>query len=475
MEIFRLVGSIMVDSSEANKSLSKTGENAEGLGKKLSEGAKKVGGFVAGVAGFAVEAGKAIYGAAKETAANLDVIDKGAQRMGISAEQYQELAYAAGLCGVEMSTMERAAKKLEGTGLNMDDAINQLMSIEDESARSQAAIDLFGESLAYQLQPMLNAGADGMEDMRKEAHKLGLVVNNDTVSAGASMNDTFSKIDQTIEALKTNFITNFFPILQQILSWVLEKMPEIQKKIDEVMAVVMPVIQAVIDTVMEALPPLWDAVMGVIEKLQPLIEPAMQLIGQIVQTCVQVIQGAIDLIMPYLEPIVESITALIEGFFALFNGDFEGFFNGVKTYLEGMISTFLKLGGDILNGLWDGAKGVWTKLSEWFTGIIDSVTGWFSGIGDSIAGWWDGLWGGGGDGSHAAGLPTVPYDGYKATLHRGETVLNANDTSKLLDALNNSGGDSGPVNITVQNVLDGKTIGEFSYQYNRRKARAMGV
>jgi len=40
------------------------------------------------------------------------------------------------------------------------------------------------------------------------------------------------------------------------------------------------------------------------------------------------------------------------------------------------------------------------------------------------------------DGSHAAGLSMVPFDGYRAELHRGEEVLTANDPRNQ----NNGGG-----------------------------------
>ena len=39
LEIFKLFGSVMVNNDEANKSIAKTTDNAEGLGSKLVSGA----------------------------------------------------------------------------------------------------------------------------------------------------------------------------------------------------------------------------------------------------------------------------------------------------------------------------------------------------------------------------------------------------------------------------------------------------
>lgn len=386
MEIFKLVGSIMVDSAEAQKSISKTGDQADGLGKKLSDGIKTAGKWALGVAGAAAAVGGAMLAAAKSTAENLDVIDKGSIRMGISTKSYQELAHAASLCGVEMSTMERAAKKLEGTGLNMDDALQQIMSITDEEERAAAAADLFGESVAYQMTPLLEAGADGLAAMRQEANDLGLVMSEEAVKGGAALNDSFTKITESVSALKNGIIVDLMPYIQQILDWVITNMPVIQNTIKRVVDAVMPIVKPVLDMLMKFLPDFLNLFTSVMNAITP---PLNWLVG--------------------------VISDVLSGVFSL-----------------------IEKGGSFLGSIFGGGSGS--------------------------------------KGSHAAGLPTVPYDGYQATLHRGETVLNANDTGKLMDMLNGSaGGQSAPINITVQNILDGKVIGEYTYAYINRKERAMGA
>ena len=67
MEIFRLIGSVFVDTDDADKSLKKTDKNAEGLGTKLVNAGKKAGQFAVGVAGAAVAAGAALVGVAEST------------------------------------------------------------------------------------------------------------------------------------------------------------------------------------------------------------------------------------------------------------------------------------------------------------------------------------------------------------------------------------------------------------------------
>ena len=67
LEIFRLVGSVFVDTEAANKSLKNTDKEAEQLGQNMIEGVKKVGQFAAGIAATAAAAGAALVGIAETT------------------------------------------------------------------------------------------------------------------------------------------------------------------------------------------------------------------------------------------------------------------------------------------------------------------------------------------------------------------------------------------------------------------------
>lgn len=67
LEIFRLVGSVFVDTDKAEESLKKTDKTAGGLGNTLVNGAKTVGKFAVGFAGAASAAGGALMAVAETT------------------------------------------------------------------------------------------------------------------------------------------------------------------------------------------------------------------------------------------------------------------------------------------------------------------------------------------------------------------------------------------------------------------------
>lgn len=413
MEIFKLVGSIMVDSAEAQNSISKTGKDAEGLSSKLASGVKTAGKWAAGIVAGATAVGAAMVAAAKDTAADLDVIDKASIRMGITAESYQELAYAAELSGVSMSTMEKAAKKLEGTDLNLDDAINQLMSIDNEAERAAAAAELFGENVAYEMTPLLQAGAEGMQSMRDEANELGLVMSGDAVKSGAAMNDMFTKIDQSIATLKNSMLVELMPYVMEILQFLIDEIPKIKEVIQKVMAAVMPIVK----------------------------------------------------------PILEAVMSLFKSIFSLINGDVEGFATNFKNVFSNLGTAAVTLGKNIMQNFWNGLVEVWNGIINWLGNAISGLWEDLKGVGQKIANFFTG------GNAHASGLAYVPYDNYPALLHRGETVLNANDSAELIDMVRNKKDESRQpevITIPVQVVLDGKVVGEASAKYNRNKARAYG-
>lgn len=406
MELFKLFGSIMIDSAEAEKSISKTGEQAEGLGSKLAGGLKTAAKWAAGITTAAVAVGGAMVSAAKDTAAAMDVVDKGAQRMKISTDAYQELAHAADLSGVSMSTLEKAAKKLEGTDINFDEAIEQIYALEDANDRAALAAELFGESVAYQMTPMLNASAEDMAAMRQEAHDLGLVMGEEAVANGAAMNDMFAKVEGSIGALKNSLVSEFMPYVMEILQWVIDNMPQIQETVKSVMDAVWPLVKTVLDLIMQALPPLLDA-----------------------------IKRFLDWIMPYLTPIIDAIKGVVEGVIALINGDVEGFVESITNFLSTLIDSLLGIGEDIFNSLWQGFKNVWEDIKSWVSDKVSWMT-------DKLAFWRSGkneMNESSVNGSHASGLNYVPYDGYVAELHRGEAVMNAGSMSQLIDAINGIG------------------------------------
>lgn len=411
MEIFKLIGSVMVDTAEAEKSLSKTESKAEGLGSKLADGAKTAGKWALGVAGAAASVGAAMISAAKDTAATADTIDKASQRMKMDAESYQELAYVAQLSGVEMSTLEKAAKKLEGTDLSMDEALDQIYALGTEEERAAKAAELFGESVAYQMTPLLNASAEDMAAMKQEARDLGLVMGNDVVKDGAALNDMFTKVEDSIKMLKNGLLVELMPYVMEILDWVIKNISKISATVKKVM----------------------------------------------------------DALMPIIKPILNGIMSLIEGFTSLLDGDIHGFIDGILNFLGGLGQAFLNIGRSIFGFLWDGLVSVWNDIANWVSDkvnwLIDKLAFWRRGSSEMDSG---NAHAGGLPYVPYDNYPALLHRGESVmTAADSQGLLEA--VQKIAE---NSGG-GGNISITVQSVLDGRIIGESVTRYQMNEARAM--
>lgn len=377
LEIFKLVGSVFVDTDKANDSLQKVDKNAG----KVAEGFSKAGKVAAGVGvaiGTAiVGAGTAIVGMANDTASMADEIDKASIRMGISAEQYQELAYAAGQCGVEMSTMEGAAKKLEGTGLNFDDAINSIMELETAEERSAAAADLFGEKLAYQLSPLIEQSGEDFNGLRQRAEDLGLVMSNEAVSAGVAYGDMSADVQKVFETLKTKIGSAVLPILTKLAEKIVEFMPTIQAIFDRIgpiaadfidkllpplMGVAEEILPQAASAIEEFLPSLSEiasdlapiivdllrevvpiavqlisevlpVASSLVKKLLPILSQLISFLGPILELVMSLVSPLLDLVMSILSPILDLVTSLL--------GPLLGLLSDVLSPIFGIISQLL--------------------------------------------------------------------------------------------------------------------------------------
>ena len=110
MEIFKLFGSILVDSSKAEESISKTEKKAGGLGDKLKSGIATAAKFGAGLVAAAGAAVGGMIALANKTAETADFIDKLSERTGINREELQRWKYAADQSGADIGKLEVGIK-----------------------------------------------------------------------------------------------------------------------------------------------------------------------------------------------------------------------------------------------------------------------------------------------------------------------------------------------------------------------------
>lgn len=420
MSIFTLMGSVLVDSSEANKSISKTEKNAESLGSKLGKGIKTAAVWGAGLVAAAGAAAAGITALVSKTSEYADEVDKLSERTGIGVEELQKWKYAASQSGADISVLETGIKKLSGT---MDDAINGNktatdsfkklgISVDDLKNKSQEQIfddimasladmeagaernalgnDLLGKSYT-ELLPLLNAGSEGMDELKERAAELGLVMSEDAVDAGVKLGDTWADVKSTFGALLMQIGGRFMPVLQTMLDWVMEHMPEIQSGFQ----IAFDVIGVIIDTGVGWIKNIiewaktWskensEQLDGIREKFSTLfeaigsflssfIEWAQEMWAEYGDEITSIMKKAWDLISNIFNTAITLITDIFNVFAALFSGDWEALWESLKTLFTNLISGIYETFKSYLEMIWEYLELAGTFLSDIWSNIWDGI------------------------------------------------------------------------------------------------------
>jgi hypothetical protein len=162
-----------------------------------------------------------------------DAAGKMAEKIGISVESFSALKYAAEISEVGVETLEKAMRKLAvnmvdtqaGTGeareafralgISVVDAGGKLKQGDDilleladsfkgmEGGAGKAAIasKLFGERVGTQLIPFLNLGKAGIEQLKKEAERLGVVFSSEAAKAADEFNDSLTRLSNATKGI----------------------------------------------------------------------------------------------------------------------------------------------------------------------------------------------------------------------------------------------------------------------------------
>lgn len=180
----------------------------------------------AAVAAAAVAVGAALGVAMKNTIDDMDKLSKSSQRLGVPIEQLSSLQYAAQLADVSFESLSKAVVKLSknmvdaaskptgdaakaftALGVSVKDSEGKLKSSEtvlgevadkfsglkDGAGKTAVSVALFGRAGA-ELIPLLNDGKAGLQGMKEEAEKFGLIIDGKTGKAAEAFNDNLTRL-----------------------------------------------------------------------------------------------------------------------------------------------------------------------------------------------------------------------------------------------------------------------------------------
>lgn len=582
MEIFKLFGSVLVNTDEAEKSIGKVDTRAQSFASKLGSGIATAAKWSAGLIGAAAAASAGVVGAigkmdeaTEEYRQNMGKLNTAWEAAGADAdlakEAYSGLYRAIG----DSDTATEAGQLLAKLATNTQDVekwtriatgvvgtfgdalpVESLIEASNETAKvgevtgaladalNWAGIseDEFNEKLAAcgseqeRNQLITETLSETYEDAAAayEKNNEQLLANRDSQ---LRLNETMAEAGATVDNLKSQFsslgselLIQLMPTIQSILDIIQENMPLVQQIFEqfapvivgmvetllphllslvetvlpvmaelldllvpvfvEIIESILPVVVSLIETL---LPPLLDIVQAVLPLLLDLLRPLLDLLQPIIDLLAPLLELVVAFLEPLtqllddvLTPLMEKATEIAEDIIGTVTDKLSDLADAVADFVPDMIQK----GKDLFNGLWDGIKAIWDSIKSWvdekINWLIDKVTFWktesaqMADPTDRGGGFGDG--GGGFGGSHASGLPFVPYDGYRAILHRGETVLNARDTESLVEGIVNgvavavgSGSSAGTSPIVVPVYLDKQQIAVAMYDPLNALVKQRGV
>ena len=397
----------------------------ETIGSKLKGGlatAAKVG---AAAIGAVTAATGALYtgitAAAGSVASYGDNIDKMSQKMGMSAEAYQEWDAVMQHSGTNIESLQAGMKTLanavesgngafERLGISQEEiakmsneelfsaTITALQNVENETERTYLAGQLLGRG-ATELGALLNTSAEDTQAMKDRVHELGGVMSNEAVKASARYQDSLQDMKTSFSGIKNSLIADFLPGMATVMdgiaslvtgedgaqstisSGISQMLESMNSSLPRFLDAGKQIVEAIFQAIIQNLPQMvsggiemiMSIVNGIIDNMDVLIDSAIEIIDVVVDKLIEnlpkLIDGGIRLIIALAGGLIKAIPKLVGKIPEIISAIVKGFKSGGNRILE--------VGKNIVQGVWEGIKSAasWIrdKVTNFFGGIVDSV------------------------------------------------------------------------------------------------------
>lgn len=400
--LFDLVAKLTLDSSEYESGLGKAESKASSFGSKLKSGlgtAAKVGAAgVAAMAGAAVGAATELTKTVSATAQYGDNIDKMSQKMGMSAQAYQEWDAVMQHSGTSMETLKAGMKTLANAAENNNEAfgrlgitqeqiagmnqeqlfsatISALQNVDNETERTYLAGQLLGRG-ATELGALLNTSAEDTEKMKQRVHELGGVMSDDAVKASAAFQDNMQDLTTAMDGVKRGFTAALLPGFNDVLagftsliagekgaeeqltggvSNIVSTFDTMLPRITSVLSGIGTAVIAVSPQIVQGAVSLVQSLAGALISNGPmLIDSAIQIVGVLVDGFIalapQLIVGGPQLMIQLATGLVQALPELLSKIPELISAIVQAFIDNGPQLLEA--------GKELARSAWEGIKSI---------------------------------------------------------------------------------------------------------------------
>ena len=338
-----------------------------------------IGAALAATTAAVVASGKAFASAASDVATYGNEVDKNSQKMGISAQAYQEWDFIMQHAGTSIDGMKTAMKKLvteaqnggeafEALGISAEQAaamsqedlfaatIAGLQDMDNEAQRTALASQLLGKS-AMELGPLFNMSSTELEEMRQQAHELGAVMSDEAVKSSAQFEDSLQNMQASLSGLKNNMMSEFLPSMSTVMDGLASIFSG--SDIDGGLASIEAGIQQLANNLVAKAPQIF-AIGGSIIKA---------LATSIVTNLPTLLDAALPVLTDFISLIVDLTPELVNAVFSLINNLLDWLVNGegLMTIINGIVALTIS----VTNAL---ASNIATIIPMVVQGILTLIT-----------------------------------------------------------------------------------------------------
>ena len=246
-------------------------------------------------------------------AANAQEVINLAQTVGMTTEQYQEWDYVMQSCNYSMEqaqgdlsqlaekAMDAANDVGEGAELFgelniqvtnasgalksqaelLDEVIIALQGMEDETRRNAIASALLSTT-GEMLVPLFSKSSEEIQNMKKRAHELGVVMSGETLEGFVDVTDATREYDAAIEGVKNRIAGQFSPALESLKKAGTELVVTVGKELEE--SGIVESFASILESISSLLEPLGELISAVLPALKLALDPVADVIALIADT-----------------------------------------------------------------------------------------------------------------------------------------------------------------------------------------------
>lgn len=424
MNLFNLIAKITLDNKEFQKGIKDSESSGKTFGQKIAGGAKVAGKALVAMGSAVMVAGAALAKLTLGSIKTTDEIGKESQKLNMSTDAYQKWALAMKMSGTDISVLTMGMKTftsvLDGAatgqaeqillmnrlgmsysdfeGLSVEETfkkvIEALQGMEEGAEKTQLAVDLFGRS-GQELLPLLNDEVGSIDALFQQFEDLGLIIDNETVKAGESLDDQITLLTEKVKMLGTNIGVELMPWVSRLVegfmglatgaedagamlqSVITDALNGIIEALPQIVDVALSIVPLLVETIFATLPKLVDAAFEIIYALADfLIAYLPDLIPAAIQLVITLVMGILDNIGKMQDVAIDLIVAVIEGIITALPELIKAAPQIVLAIIKGMVGAIPKLFTDI-NWLSLGKgfiDGIISGVKQAIPNLINSVT-----------------------------------------------------------------------------------------------------